>query len=883
MEDVFILNTANVDDADTVKVTHWSRSGSVSETRLEVERAYYVKTDKNAYEVRAIVANKLVADTPVGSDELLADTPVGCNTDLQDPGWIEVRYKGALDLVAFNCDTGHFDKVIELSGDASTRLWLLRDIGASRWRDSHEQPAPFKSIIALATHSNQAALTTIDVDSRERHTVVITANEAQCRIDVARQLAPVIIVSHQPATLAAVARPAVVCIDIFNALFNLSVIKEHTKSVFQLCCLANAGTDGDDLTAVLADPTSERALQIATTTVADLFLKHNVLEAALEMSHRTGTPIARLFRTRRRMTHVNTMMLALAIKHKCVPELAEFTATVVGGGRSREASRGVHDGAFALLDFASAYTSQIIEHKLCWHNPPLTPQLMSELRTARQEAAAAGKPGVQAALKLLANSVYGCLCTKTSIGSRFVLDDTTSVGVRCAAHGRAALGRVIQLAAERNIDVLMDITDSVLVRADRAAAIELSAAASTDHLRLQLKEVYDRVVVINKNTYIGVGFDAAQERNTVLQHKGVVLWTDCTWLARHLLDALANDTDIEQAVVQARTELIANRIAHDWCARELVRFAEGDRTGAPLIGNAPAGQALRGTPVISDNDIEWYVALLQQRLRKRRSDIRAAAPSTDEATEAAVVAEAAASGIVTGRTGRVRQGAIPAAPAVRMPEPERLIDIEDLRNAGLLPLCIRQHIDTRYPHEHDDQLRFYRALRGLGVSYGITERFMLSNTLPDKHRERVNKLRSFEKFASKAYQFSHDSIVAKDSASCSAKCNTLIGDGHCPYTADIESLTQLLTSTPGLDANAIERIAEQRNGPKVACALELSTRLHRNLVISPPEHSRDYVKAALAARELASRAKRKAEPQTTATSKSAARGNADDNDDVADN
>jgi hypothetical protein len=623
----------------------------------------------------------------------------------------------------------------------------------------------------------------------------------------------------------------------------------------------------DALVDALTDTASERGLQIATVVVSHLFVTHHVLTSAMELSLRTGIPVARLFESKH-MSLVNMMMLKLAIDNNCVPipshqqRQPSGTTTDGGsaGGKVLAAVCGVHeDGPFAELDFASAYPSTIIAHELCWHNPPLLPGAMAELRDARR---AATNAGTKTALKLLANSIYGCLHNANTTGSRFVLDDAQSVGRRCAALGRDALQRAVAVAAERGVDVLYGVTDSMLIRADREIAIHLADAISTEHLRMAVKATYDRVVVLNNTNFIGT------DRNKIITtHKGVVDWNDCAWLKRHLLDTLAKNADIASAVARARTELLDNRGSHAWCAYELVRFGSSKAERVPLIGATKhAGDALRAAVPIDDGDIEWYVAALSKKLHSRRKLRNEGTPMPR------VTAIETSTGVATGRTGRVQFGAIAAARAgeAAMPEAPKLIDIEDLRIDGPLPLCIRQHIHAPYPSDHSDQMLFFRGLRGLGFSHATVERFMLvQSPSHDKHRDRVKKLHGFEKVTQMAYKASLDGYKkhqvsdagARDRASCYPNCKTQIRDLTCPYTAERSTLVATLRNVGHADSAIAEiaELAERKKLYKEACAHDLRSQAQREIVVSPPDHARDYVQAAMVARQMASMRKRKSE------------------------
>lgn len=230
----FVLNTTN-DGDDRVLVDEVSAAGAVRRTTHTVERVYYVRTTMGAAEVRAIVA-KLAA---------VALDAISCRA-VSDPGWVEVRY-----VHQFRLDIGAtdewFDEVLTLSKDAAARLWLTRGIGASRWHKGGGAPLksqrslPFKTAIAVAVHGCSAVLTLIDIASAtfEDTDHGTAADEKQCMAEVSeylRALGAVVIISHQPAILKALAAPARLCINIYDAIKLLGIAK-NIQSLYQLCRL----------------------------------------------------------------------------------------------------------------------------------------------------------------------------------------------------------------------------------------------------------------------------------------------------------------------------------------------------------------------------------------------------------------------------------------------------------------------------------------------------------------------------------------------------------------------------------------------------------------------------------------------------------------------
>lgn len=750
---------------------------------------------------------------------------VKCTAMARDAGWFAVRYDFAHPALA----TTDFDDVVEQTNNARIALWLNSNIGAAI-----PNGMPALRCVAVAVCGLRASLLLVGAD--EAPITVECSRDDELNETVARELRRLrahVVVSRTHFWVDCA------YIDIVKALHWCSQLPAKAVSAYALC--RAAGVE-QLLPVVMRD---ERAAEVEARAIEHLFVTHSLLSVALVLSQRTGVALGRVF-SAPRSELIESMLLTQALEHGYVPLVHAVAPPVSSdgnrGGLCAVPVCGAHDnGPFVLLDFAATYPSLIIEHSLCWHDPPLLPELMQALLLARRDAADAGH---KQAVKLLANSVAGCLYA--SSGGRF---SAAAVGERVADHGRALFSRAEQAAGELGLAVLYGVTDSLLVRCsaiDGEAAIErLIERASSSRVTLRVQERFDKVVIFNcKDMLAVVG-------NEVRRCPGLQSWSQSEWLRRHVplaIKAVRFDGDAIDAVVDEALAELSNEA--DWCVRELAYFAAGDNEQTePLIGNnVRARDFCAGDTRALDSVRAWYREQLYHQVSLRVAEQQVPRAAT---------------------TSRVRFGPVSlVASTTAMPEPTKVIDIEDLAlSTPPLPLCVRSAVAARYePGRHEEQQLFaYLALRSLGLSQADTQAHMLHDTPSDKRVERGKKLSGFERAADKKWQQSRDGLldhgtddeIASAKASCFNNCKTLASKNRCPFVA--ANREQALREA-GASETVIAQLANNAPHAEQACGEELIITFRAQA--ASIKHISHYVAAAQTARkqERAGQAQTQLEP-----------------------
>ncbi len=208
------------------------------------------------------------------------------------------------------------------------------------------------------------------------------------------------------------------------------------------------------------------------------------------------------------------------------------------GGLVLEPKKGLYENIVILLDFNSLYPSIIQEFNICFTTVEresdstaaalpeagsergVLPRILATLVARRRQiksmmkdpklapAAYAQLHIRQQALKLTANSMYGCL------GFSFSRFYARPLAVLVTGKGREILQNTVDVAREVcNLDVIYGDTDSVMVHTgsrDRAVALEMAQAlkkAVNERYRLleiELDGMFERLLLLKKKKYAAV-------------------------------------------------------------------------------------------------------------------------------------------------------------------------------------------------------------------------------------------------------------------------------------------------------------------------------------------------------------------------------------------
>ncbi|EJS42033.1 pol1p [Saccharomyces arboricola H-6] len=310
------------------------------------------------------------------------------------------------------------------------------------------------------------------------------------------------------------------------------------------------------------------------------------------------------------------------------------------GGLVFEPEKGLHKNYVLVMDFNSLYPSIIQEFNICFTTvdrnkedidelsnvPPsevsqgVLPRLLANLVDRRREVKKVMKTETdphkrvqcdirQQALKLTANSMYGCL---GYVNSRFY---AKPLAMLVTNKGREILMNTRQLAESMNLLVVYGDTDSVMIDtgcdnyAD-AIKIGLGFKKSVNEryrlLEIDIDNVFKKLLLHAKKKYaaLTVSLDKNGNETTVLEVKGLDMKRrEFCPLSRdvsiHVLNTILSDKDPEEALQEVyeylediRTKVEANNIRID--KYKINMRLSKDPTAYPGGKNMPAVQvALR--------------------------------------------------------------------------------------------------------------------------------------------------------------------------------------------------------------------------------------------------------------------------------------------------
>jgi len=273
------------------------------------------------------------------------------------------------------------------------------------------------------------------------------------------------------------------------------------------------------------------------------------------------------------------------------------------GGLVLEPKVGLYDDFVLLLDFNSLYPSLIQEYNICFSTvqrprgdkvkqyqseqelmrqvtPPVSrdersegilPRVLRRLVSSRKEvkkeikqtpASDAQKLSQldvkQKAIKLTANSMYGCLGFSNS---RF---HAKPIAALITQRGRAALSETQQLIEALNFDVVYGDTDSVFVRSftkDYAQATQIAHKIKAEvnkkyrKLEIDLDGVFQRILLLKKKKYAGLKVESWDKQQFEKEYKGLDLvrrdWCKLSSeMGKEILDRILGGEFSEDGIVE---------------------------------------------------------------------------------------------------------------------------------------------------------------------------------------------------------------------------------------------------------------------------------------------------------------------------------------------
>jgi len=264
-----------------------------------------------------------------------------------------------------------------------------------------------------------------------------------------------------------------------------------------------------------------------------------------------------------------------------------------------------------MLDFTSLYPSIIITHNICYTtllteseregmNPEdyhkidiggktyyytkqhmgILPRMMKVLLTERVKFKELMKTATgidkiiydkrQWALKIQANSIYGCLGSKSLKYLRFLPGAECTTGM-----GRNYLHRAIQLIKETPFDIIYGDTDSCLVKCDILQDPELFVQNSkriaqyvTDNLpegmHLKYENTFCRLIIISKKKYSGILVHSSNKfytkgMDTVKKNNSQYIRDSYQTLIKMIFEG-ASSEQIRDYIVRLKSDLLEGRV-----------------------------------------------------------------------------------------------------------------------------------------------------------------------------------------------------------------------------------------------------------------------------------------------------------------------------------
>ncbi|OUM67887.1 hypothetical protein PIROE2DRAFT_58479 [Piromyces sp. E2] len=275
----------------------------------------------------------------------------------------------------------------------------------------------------------------------------------------------------------------------------------------------------------------------------------------------------------------------------------------------------------SMLDFTSLYPSIIITHNICYttliteeevkkmnkedyheihidektyyytkQHVGILPRMMKVLLTERVKFKTLMKTahGIdkiiydkrQWALKIQANSIYGCLGSKSLKFLRFLPGAECTTGM-----GRNYLNRAIQLIQETPFDIIYGDTDSCLVKCDIIKETDLFIQNSkriaqyvTDNLpegmHLKYENTFSRLIIISKKKYSGILVNTEDNKfytkgmDTVKKNNSQFIRDSYQTLIKMIFDGQSSKK-VKNYILQLKSDLFEGRIPNEQLTMKL--------------------------------------------------------------------------------------------------------------------------------------------------------------------------------------------------------------------------------------------------------------------------------------------------------------------------
>lgn len=343
----------------------------------------------------------------------------------------------------------------------------------------------------------------------------------------------------------------IVVLHNFRARNRLPVGDKLVCDIFEI---ASGSMRGRDFSIAELAAMHSLPAQPPAAALLRIFEAMNALGLAAELAAVCGSPLGRCLENVRLERVEYTLLHALHARGFLPPPSqgpSHAGSQRYAGGLVLDPVHGFYDELVVLLDFNSLYPSIIQEYDVCFstvgleedvdkgagasadkvadgEGPPAETRggclsflpavlkslvarraaVRAELKTATDPLVCLALDARQKALKLTANSIYGCLGAPAS---RFC---SYAMASRITALGRRLLSEAVACAASLGLDVVYGDTDSIMVRTGirgtaagipeaSALAARLSARINESHstVEIELEKVFLRLLLCTKKKY----------------------------------------------------------------------------------------------------------------------------------------------------------------------------------------------------------------------------------------------------------------------------------------------------------------------------------------------------------------------------------------------
>ncbi|KAF2562557.1 hypothetical protein F2Q70_00018211 [Brassica cretica] len=303
------------------------------------------------------------------------------------------------------------------------------------------------------------------------------------------------------------------------------------------------------------------------------------------------------------------------------------------GGLVLEPKKGLYDKYVLLLDFNSLYPSIIQEYNICFttvprsedgvprlpssQTPGILPKLMEHLVSIRKRVKQKMKKETglkyweldirQQALKLTANSIYGCLGFSDS---RFYAKPLAEL---ITLQGREILQRTVDLVQNHlNLEVIYGDTDSIMIHSglddiEEVKTIITKVIQEVNKkyrcLKIDCDGIYKRMLILRKKKYAGVKLQFKDDGETCeeIERKGVdMVRRDWSILSKEI-----GDLCLAKIFYGGSCEDVVEAIHN-----ELVKIKEEMRNGQVALEKYDDFWQLVKEDKLQKGDFEEYRALI---------------------------------------------------------------------------------------------------------------------------------------------------------------------------------------------------------------------------------------------------------------------------------